>query len=73
MCCLEEVYNVCYCDLFSVVYVYLDHLKLCVACGSNASYIDMALYLYTEPLIMARMWAGVINTIKYTEADECKL
>ena len=39
----------------------------------NASYIDMALYLSTEPLIMAMMWAGVINTIKYTEADDCKL
>ena len=42
-------------------------------CTPNASHIDMALYLYTEPLIMARMWAGVINTIKYAEADYCKL
>ena len=42
-------------------------------CTTNASYIDMALYLSTEPLIMAMMWAGVINTIKYTEADDCKL
>ena len=23
---------VCYCDMFSVVNVYLDHLKLCVVC-----------------------------------------
>ena len=31
MCCLEEVYiYVCYCDMFSVVNVYLDHLKFCV-------------------------------------------
>ena len=31
MWCLEEVYiYVCYCDMFSVVNVYLDHLKFCV-------------------------------------------
>ena len=24
--------HVCYCDMFSVVNVYLDHLKLCVVC-----------------------------------------
>ena len=24
--------DVCYCDMFSVVNVYLDHLKLCVVC-----------------------------------------
>ena len=24
--------NVCYCDMFSVVNVYLDHLKFCVVC-----------------------------------------
>ena len=31
MCCLEEV-DTClhYCDIFSVLNVYLDHLKLCV-------------------------------------------
>ena len=28
MCCLEEVYiDVCYCDMFSVVNVYLEQLK----------------------------------------------
>ena len=32
MCCLEEVYRCCYCDMFSVVNVYLDHLKFCVVC-----------------------------------------
>ena len=30
-CAVSRRYiDVCYCDLFSVVYVYLDHLKLCV-------------------------------------------
>ena len=29
MCCLA---NVCNCDMFSVVNVYLDHLKFCVVC-----------------------------------------
>ena len=27
MCCLEEDIYVCYCDVFSVVNVYLDNLK----------------------------------------------
>ena len=32
MCCLEGYINVCNCDVFSVVNVYLDHLKFCVVC-----------------------------------------
>ena len=31
MCCLQEVY-VFYCNMFSVVNVYLDQLKFCVVC-----------------------------------------
>ena len=32
-CAVSQRYiNVCNCDMFSVVYVYLDHLKLCVVC-----------------------------------------
>ena len=41
-CCLEEVYNyinVCNCDKFSVVNVYLDHLKFCVVCINGRRYI----------------------------------
>ena len=30
---------VCYCDMFSVVNVYLDHLKLCVVCVYGRRYI----------------------------------
>ena len=29
---LRSYINVCNCDMFSVVYVYLDHLKLCGVC-----------------------------------------
>ena len=41
MCCLEEVYiiYVCNCDMFSVVNVYLDHLKLCVVCIDGRRYV----------------------------------
>ena len=39
MCCLEEVINVCNYDMFSVVYVYIDHLKFCVACIDGPRYI----------------------------------
>ena len=30
--------NVCNCDMYSVVYVYLDHLKLCVVCIDGQRY-----------------------------------
>ena len=29
---LRRYIHVCNCDMFSVVYAYLDHLKLCVVC-----------------------------------------
>ena len=31
--------NVCNCDVFSVVNVYLDHLKLCVVCIDGRMYV----------------------------------
>ena len=31
--------DVCYCDMFSVVNVYLDHLKFCVVCINNRRYV----------------------------------
>ena len=31
--------HVCNCDMFSVVYVYLDHLKLCVECIDGRRYV----------------------------------
>ena len=31
--------DVCYCDMFSVVNVYLDHLKLCVVCINSRRYV----------------------------------
>ena len=30
---------VCYCDMFSVVHVYLDHLKCCVVCINGRRYV----------------------------------
>ena len=30
--------DACYCDMFSVVNVYLDHLKLCVVCINDRRY-----------------------------------
>ena len=29
----------CYCDMFSVVYVYHDHLKFCVVCINSRRYV----------------------------------
>ena len=31
--------DVCYCDVFSVVNVYLDYLKLCVVCINSRRYV----------------------------------
>ena len=31
--------DVCYCDMVSVVNVYLDHLKFCVVCINSRSYV----------------------------------
>ena len=31
--------NACNCDMFSVVYVYLDHLKFCVVCIDDRRYV----------------------------------
>ena len=31
--------NVCYCDMFSVVNVYHDHLKFCVVCINSRRYV----------------------------------
>ena len=31
--------NVCNCDMFGVVNVYLDHLKLCVVCIDGRRYV----------------------------------
>ena len=38
-CAVSRRYiDVCYCDMFSVVTVYLDHLKFCVVCINGRSY-----------------------------------
>ena len=31
--------DVCYCDMFSVVNMYLDHLKFCVVCINSRRYV----------------------------------
>ena len=39
-CAVSRRYiNVCNCDMFSVVYVYLDHLKFCVVCIDGLRYV----------------------------------
>ena len=40
MCCLEEVCRcLLNCDMFTVVNVYLDHLKFCVVCINGRRYV----------------------------------
>ena len=39
MWCLEEVYTCLHLDVFSLVTVYLDHLKLCVVCINGQRYV----------------------------------
>ena len=39
-CAVSRRYiNVCNCDMFSVVYVYLNHLKLCAVCIDGRRYV----------------------------------
>ena len=39
-CAVSRRYvNVCNCDMFSVVNVYLDHLKFCVVCIDGRGYV----------------------------------
>ena len=39
-CALSRRYiNVCNCNMFSIVNVYLDHLKLCVVCIDGRRYV----------------------------------
>ena len=39
-CAVSRRYvDVCYCDMFSVVNVYLDHLKLCGVCVYGPRYV----------------------------------
>ena len=39
-CAVSRRYiNVCNCNMFSVVNVYLDHLKLCVVCIDGRRYV----------------------------------
>ena len=39
-CAVSRRYiNVCNCDMFSGVYVYLDHLKFCVMCSDGRKYV----------------------------------
>ena len=39
VCASRRYIDVCYCNMFSVVNVYLDHLKFCVVCINGRSYI----------------------------------
>ena len=40
VCAVSRRYiDVCYCSLFSVVYVYHDHLKFCVVCINSRKYV----------------------------------
>ena len=39
-CAVSRIYiNVCNCDMFNVVYVYLDHLTFCVVCIDGRRYV----------------------------------
>ena len=40
--------NVCNCDMFRVVNVYLDHLKFCVVCLECRSYVCCSEYIFSN-------------------------
>ena len=51
VCAVSRRYiDVCYCDMFSVVNMYLDHLKFCVVCIDSRRYVCCSEYnvVYNE-------------------------
>ena len=36
---LRRYIDVCYCDIFNIVNIYLDHLKFCVVCINSRRYV----------------------------------
>ena len=49
-CAVSRRYiDVCYCDMFSVVNVYLDHLKFCVVCVNSQRYVMLSLMYVISP------------------------
>ena len=49
-CAVSRRYiNVCNCDMFSVVNVYLDHLKFCVVCIDGRMYVMLSLMSVMSP------------------------
>ena len=45
VCAVSRRYiNVCNCDMFSVVNVYIDHLKFCVVCINGRRYVRCSEY-----------------------------
>ena len=51
MWCLEEVYRCLL--LFSVVNVYLDHLKLCVVCINSRRYVSVVNVMLSLMIVMS--------------------
>ena len=49
-CAVSRKYiDVCYCDMFSIVNVYLDHLKFCVVCINGRRYVMLSLISVMSP------------------------
>ena len=44
----------CYCDMFSVVNVYLDHLKFCVGCTNSRRYVCL-MSVMSPPLALCNI------------------
>ena len=47
--------DVCYCDMFSVVDVYIDHLKFCVVCINRSIVEDMSVVVNVMLSLMGVM------------------
>ena len=59
-CVSRRYIDVCYCDMFIVVNVYLDHLKFCVVCINGQRYVccgecygasDEPTYCLVQPIV----------------------
>ena len=58
-CAISRRYiDVCYCDMFSVVNVYLDHLKFWVVCINGRRYVCC-----DECYVVSDVWAEPISCL----------
>ena len=69
-CAVSRRYiDVCYCDMFSVVYVYLYHLKLCVLMVEGMSVVvNVMLLLFAFHSMFISIWVSRLKIAEFPDS-----